>query len=42
MHPWLNIDDSDDEQSDDIAENTDEDSERRSAIEKWASNAAGK
>ncbi|KAK5445374.1 hypothetical protein LTS15_010155 [Exophiala xenobiotica] len=42
MHPWLNIDDSDDEQSDDLAESTDEESERRSTIEKWASNAAGK
>ena len=42
MHPWLNIDDSDDEESDDPAESTDADSERRSTIEKWVSNAAGK
>ncbi len=41
-HPWLNIDDSDDEESDDPAESTDADSERRSTIEKWVSNAAGK
>ncbi len=42
MHPWLDIDDSDDEESDDLAEGTNADSERGSTIEKRVSNAAGK